>query len=229
VTNVDLTAQTITGETEAVLRGPRPPQQDRGQKRVESILDAAGELIAEVGMEAATMQAIADRAGASMGSLYHFFPNKDALVEALARRIVSVVTALNAQTMPISMVHAPLSTLFDQIVEGHFEFCQQHPSFMAVLEVTATAQWGQAVHAELHTAIVGQVTSYLEARLPGMDPMQRGIAARIAVAAVDNIIGVIAHSTPEEQGPMKSELKQMLVRYFEPYERDYGISVRRPA
>ncbi len=217
----------VTGDAD-VVRAPRPPQQDRGQRRVESILDAASDVIAEVGMEAATMQAIAERAGASMGSLYHFFPNKDALVAALARRIVAEVSALNASTMPVSMIHAPLEVLFDRIVEGHWDFCEAHPSYFAVLEGTANATWGKAVHDELTAAIVGQVVSYLEARLPGMEPAQRRTAAILAVATVDNLMGAIQDATPEQRPAMKAELKKMLVRYFAPYEADFGISVRRP-
>jgi len=48
----------------------RVPQQDRGQRRVEKILDAAAEVIAEVGVQAATTNAIAARAETSVGSLY---------------------------------------------------------------------------------------------------------------------------------------------------------------
>src|SRR4051812_843544 len=65
---------------------PRAPQQDRGQRRVDSILDAAEEVFAEQGVDAATTNAIAERAGASVGSLYHFFPSKDAILLALVRR-----------------------------------------------------------------------------------------------------------------------------------------------
>lgn len=66
----------------------RQPCQARGQRRVDSILDAAADLIAEVGVAGATMQAVGRRAGATAGSLYHFFPDHDALVAALAARHV---------------------------------------------------------------------------------------------------------------------------------------------
>jgi hypothetical protein len=61
----------------------RAPQQERGQRRVEQILDAAESVFTESGVDATSMQAIADRAESSVGSLYHFFPNKDAIVLAV--------------------------------------------------------------------------------------------------------------------------------------------------
>ena len=65
-----------------VLR--REPRQERGRRRIEGILEAAARVFAEVGYEAATTNAIAREARTSIGSLYQFFPNKGAVLEALA-------------------------------------------------------------------------------------------------------------------------------------------------
>jgi AcrR family transcriptional regulator len=59
-------------------------RQARGQRRIDQLLDVAARVFAEVGFEAATTNGIAARAGVSPGSLYQFFPNKDAMAEALA-------------------------------------------------------------------------------------------------------------------------------------------------
>jgi len=50
---------------------------------VAGLLNAAAHVIAETGYEAATMSEVAERAGASIGSLYQFFPNKEAVTQAL--------------------------------------------------------------------------------------------------------------------------------------------------
>jgi AcrR family transcriptional regulator len=59
------------------------PTQVRSRQTVESILDAAAHLLAERGYTATTTNHVAQRAGVSIGSLYQYFPNKDALVVAL--------------------------------------------------------------------------------------------------------------------------------------------------
>src|ERR1700733_11723420 len=61
----------------------RVPRQERGERRVAGLLEAAEAVIAETGYEAATMSAIAGRAGAAIGSLYQFFPNKACITQAL--------------------------------------------------------------------------------------------------------------------------------------------------
>ncbi|HEY1454366.1 MAG TPA: helix-turn-helix domain-containing protein [Roseiarcus sp.] len=64
----------------------REPKRERGKQRVAALLDAAAAVFAEKGYEAATMTEIAERAGAAIGSLYQFFPSKEALAEALFDR-----------------------------------------------------------------------------------------------------------------------------------------------
>ena len=61
----------------------RAPQQDRSTRRVTAFLEAAEALFAELGFEAATMTAIAERAGSSIGALYSYFPDKKAIALAL--------------------------------------------------------------------------------------------------------------------------------------------------
>ncbi|MBV8580787.1 MAG: TetR/AcrR family transcriptional regulator [Candidatus Eremiobacteraeota bacterium] len=62
------------------------PQRRPGKQRVAELLRAGADVFAERGFEAATMAEIASRAGAPIGSLYRFFPNKDALADALMQR-----------------------------------------------------------------------------------------------------------------------------------------------
>jgi AcrR family transcriptional regulator len=67
------------------------PQRRPGKARVEAVLEAGAEVIAEKGYEAATMSEIAVRAKAPIGSLYRFFPNKEILADALIQRYVVLV------------------------------------------------------------------------------------------------------------------------------------------
>ncbi|MGH2411398.1 MAG: TetR/AcrR family transcriptional regulator, partial [Chloroflexota bacterium] len=66
----------------------RAPRQARSQQKIEAILDAAEAVLSQEGHGGFTTNAIAARAQISIGSLYQFFPNKEAVVAALCGRLL---------------------------------------------------------------------------------------------------------------------------------------------
>jgi AcrR family transcriptional regulator len=80
----------------ATMAAPHPlrraPMQRRSAERVQRMLDAAQELVGDLGYDAVTTTLIAERAGVSIGSLYQFFPDKQAVVRAVALRNLELFT-----------------------------------------------------------------------------------------------------------------------------------------
>jgi AcrR family transcriptional regulator len=70
-----------------VPRARRLPSHPRGKRVVDAAIDAAHRLLARDGYDAMTTNRIAELAGISVGSLYHYFPTKEAVVAELARRL----------------------------------------------------------------------------------------------------------------------------------------------
>jgi AcrR family transcriptional regulator len=75
--------------TAAIPRLRRVPRQARSRERLQRVLDAADDLLATEGAAALTTTRVAQAAGVSVGSLYQYLPDKDAIVEALARRYLA--------------------------------------------------------------------------------------------------------------------------------------------
>jgi AcrR family transcriptional regulator len=71
----------------------RAPKRERGKRRVAELLQAAAEVFAEKGYEGATMTEIAARAAAPIGSLYQFFPTKEALADTLVQNYIALLVA----------------------------------------------------------------------------------------------------------------------------------------
>lgn len=73
--------------SQSIDTNPRKlPRQERAKATVEAIISAAAQVLVEQGYEGATTARVADRAGVSVGSLYQYFPNKEALVADLITR-----------------------------------------------------------------------------------------------------------------------------------------------
>jgi AcrR family transcriptional regulator len=78
------------------------PRQDRSEATVDAILEAAAREFASAGYEAATTNRIAEAAGTSVGSLYQYFPSKDAIAVELARRFrAGRLAFVRAQLEPV--------------------------------------------------------------------------------------------------------------------------------
>jgi AcrR family transcriptional regulator len=81
------------------VQGERRTQAERRSRSEEALLDAAAELIAERGVEGASLASIGDRAGVSRGLPTHHFGSKDALVARLAERAQERISATMRATV----------------------------------------------------------------------------------------------------------------------------------
>jgi AcrR family transcriptional regulator len=102
----------------------REPRQERARQTVRAILEAAAEIMAASGIGGATTNRIAERAGVSIGSLYQYFPNKQAILERLVaehradvqQAIGGVLIRLRDPSQPLDRV---LMALFSEFVGLH--------------------------------------------------------------------------------------------------------------
>lgn len=78
--------QSLGTDNNNPLQRRREPQQKRSQKRINEILEATARLLARVGLDDLTTVLIARELGISVGSVYHYFPNKFAILYAVGER-----------------------------------------------------------------------------------------------------------------------------------------------
>lgn len=210
------TQPTPLPESAADLRAARAPQQERGQRRVEQILDAAESVFAELGVDGASMQAIADRAESSVGSLYHFFPNKEAVIEALGLRYAERVSRVNEEAMPLEMAHMPAEELFERVLSSQMRFIVQTPAFGVMQD--AIHRNCPAVKDALNNALVGHVGKFLSLRFPRIPESRRVISAMVSVSTVHALMHLASQVPVELREPVIAEAKAMLVRHYSAYE-----------
>ncbi len=105
----------------------RAPVQRRSALRVERMLDAAAAMLDDVGPEGLTTSGIAARASVSVGSLYQFFPDKHAVVEALARR------SFKRFSQQITGIRsAGWQDTVDAVIDAYVAFSRTEPGFLVL-------------------------------------------------------------------------------------------------
>ena len=166
------------------LLSPRKsPRQERSRRTVERILDAAARIFHEQGYAAATTNDIADEADVSIGSLYQYFPNKDAILVALTRQHIESATAgltdLLGQLRTEEGHEPVLRSVVDFLVEQH-DLDDLHVLVMHCAPRT------REISLELDRAkhqLVDLASALLSTTIE--DDQHRALIARMVVATID--------------------------------------------
>lgn len=205
----------------------RRPRQARAQERIERILDAAENAFAEIGYDSATTNLIASQADTSIGSLYEFFPNKEAVARALADRYVERIGTLYSQLL----VDEPTldgAQLVERIVSALDDFYREHPGAVPLLNGRLTspelARAGDVLQAALEQGIEG----LFSARRPDIAPARRQLMCAV-IAEIARALLVRADRVPLSlrRGVVK-ELEHAVIGYLQHAAPDVP-GVRAPA
>ena len=187
----------------------RIPQQERGERRVAELLEAAEAVISEIGYEGATMSAIADRGGAAIGSLYQFFPNKPCITQALrteyAKRFDLIYAPLEERARSLNP-----DTLASHLIDLAVRFVEAHPALPALLDAPRSTRAPATMRKVLRERFAG----LLRAQNPHMS---KDKSLRLGTATL-HVIKALSQLYPElsrkERRQMVREFKVMLLSYF---------------
>jgi AcrR family transcriptional regulator len=113
----------------------KPARQSRAQETVDAILEASSRIVDQDGLVGLTTNRVAELAGVSIGSLYQYFPGKDAVLHALVQREFNRVVDANVafitsiDTSRLTLEEAATS-IVDHVFEGQ---AKRRPFFRQIL------------------------------------------------------------------------------------------------
>ncbi len=201
------------GENQARRQARR---QQRGMLRVEEILQAAGVLFAERGYDKVTTNMIAARAGVSPGSLYQFFPNKEAIAQAFAADATEHLHRVYDTLLSSEVMILPLQVFVDTFVDAIIAFNRNYPGYLA-LELGSTLSSSLAlVLAEFQQGLQTRLDALLAAYWQHSTPEQRELLLLVSYRLFLALLPLVLQGAEEEQRAIVRELKAVLYRYWEP-------------
>src|SRR5580704_6521092 len=154
-------------ESETELSPRRIPIQERGEKRVAGLLQAAAAIFAEVGFEAATMRDIAERAGWSIGSLYQFFPSKEVVARELKTQYCQELKGLWASLVAVS-VKTTTSRLVDQFLHVTIRAIEERPAIIRLMDAPHSTHPA----ADIKESLRQQLAELFLTRKPRISPIK---------------------------------------------------------
>jgi len=162
------------------------PQRDVGRQRVAELLQAAAAVIQERGFEAATMAEIAARAGAKIGSLYRFFPNKEALAGELMRRHAEILQA-EFDAIHARAADATPEELADILIDLLVKRYPQTRAFAALLDSRTD---GTTVRRRIRGQALAGIKTALTTCAPDLDDNEAEDVAALVFNNMKTMVGM---------------------------------------
>jgi AcrR family transcriptional regulator len=188
----------------------KAPKRARGVQRVAELLDAGAVLFAKNGYETTTMTQIAKRAGASIGSLYQFFPSKEVLAEALFARYVERAVSMLEDLAKRAPGLSPLRVA-DRLIDLMLDIRSDRDA-MAALSGSVSGI------VERRKSLRGATRRQIAAILRAANPELRDKAAAEAAAMIAHVLKLVPTLAKEEEDggqALVAQARKMLAAYIE--------------
>ncbi|MEM9953041.1 MAG: TetR/AcrR family transcriptional regulator [Chloroflexota bacterium] len=152
------------------------PKQARSWQRYHHMLDTAAQLFDEHGIDPVTTNHIAETAGVPIGSLYQFFPNKDAIIEGLIERYHEAMRDVFPTDIDTSQA---IEDVIHEVLSGFMAFKQSQLGFQTIIvgiEGTSHAH----LNTEMQAEVINGIKTVLKAYYPQLSDEQHQLCAMIS-------------------------------------------------
>ncbi len=194
------------------------PTQDRAKATVDAILRATAHILKTKGYEGCSTNAVARRAGVSIGSLYQYFPSKEALVVALAEEhaqhgyellLQSVREAGEKQRSLVETVRHYISAM----VRMHTDDSELH---RVLMEQVGSIHAGRAAMVKTSNQSAALVQAWLEANRDHLRQLDAEVATYVLITSVEAVTHLRLLDRPDrlDTDTLVDELTELVTRYL---------------
>jgi AcrR family transcriptional regulator len=208
-----------TMKRRTVIKPRKNASQARSCATVDALLEATARILVREGFDGASTNRIAARAGVSIGSLYQYFPNKEALVAAVMNRHAQQLSQL-ARAALAEARDLPLAAGMRKLVAAAIAAHQIDPGLHRVLAEetprTAASATSDTLNRENHVLF----KTYLEERSDELRPLDLELAAFVCVTSIESLThnAVLRHSGLYTAGSfttLVNEATRLIVGYLQ--------------
>lgn len=187
------------------------PQQDRSKVTVDAILTATAHILTQEGYDRTTTNRIAELAGVSIGSLYQYFPSKEALVTALAEHHVNTMMAVIESKLN-DLCNAPIEVVLHELVK----VCIAAHAIDPMLHKVLNEQVPRINNTNAEARVTALLRAYLELHRDQIQPQNLDLAVLIVERTVEALThtAVIERPALLSDGQLEQEITNLLLSYL---------------
>lgn len=202
------------------LTNPRKhASQERSRVTVDTLVEATARILVKEGFDKASTNRIAEKAGVSVGSLYQYFPSKEALVAAVIDRhnqeLMDVVRRALAEVAELPLRQA-VRKLVAVAIQAHRIDPKLHRVLAEQIPRTGRLEHVEIFNREIYTLF----RAYLEGHSHEIRAVDLGLATFVCVTSIEALThtAVLHHSeilSDETVGRLVDEATRLVVRYLQ--------------
>jgi AcrR family transcriptional regulator len=191
----------------------RAPQQARSRARVRRLLETADQIVADEGFAALTVRRLSDAADVRIGTIYQFFPDKDALVDALARRYIALFDVM-IEELVTRAENERWDDVVDTVIDSAIALYRSHPGYVAIWAGRHLSPALQRADDANNAAIASGLRRILVAQhdLRGGDALAR--ACQVAVHTTDALLQLAFRLDPQGDEAVLAEARRLQRLYL---------------
>lgn len=193
----------------------RQPRQARSQERVNQILDVAEQLFVQDGYSSTTTNAIARAAKVPIGSLYQFFPDKSAIIYALAERYNAQLRSALLELLDRD-IEISLEEKMAQIVDLVYCFFIDHPGLYAIfMNLQGSLTQLEEIEETADNLLIQDLSIFLQKFYPGLEIAAYDPISFVLVKAIGNLLWLSLGQSSEKQAQLLQEIKRLAISYLQ--------------
>lgn len=212
----------------ASLQTRRQPVQERAQQTVERILDTAARLLHEAGLEAFNTNLLAARAGVQVRTVYRYFPNKLAVMKALAERLAAEWDGWFEGFGALADPSRDLRTLWSGYIDAFVEGIRRTPGGLAIRHAMRVIPELQAIDRADGERLAALLAAALARRGDRRPRRELKIVARMLIETATTVLDLALLERPAQRRALLDALKSMQVSYLLHPLAAAGAKEKRP-
>lgn len=193
----------------------KKPVQERSRQTVAVILQSTARVLVKYGYDRTTTNLVAEKAGVSIGSLYEYFPNKQALVAALASAHVEEL--MERVDRVLCVPEEDDSALFvAALLRAGLDAHRVNPALHKVLVEQVPRIGALAASLDISSVLQRKIEASLQCRAPGLSSARARMVALVLETCIEALTHRAVVEAPEwlETGEIEAEALRLLQPYF---------------
>lgn len=193
----------------------RRPVQDRARRTVDLILDTAAALLEEGGLEAFNTNVLAERAAVRVRTVYRYFPNKLAVITAVAERLAEEWDGWFDGFRALSEPHSNWRTLWTAYIDAFVDGIRRVPGGLAIRRAMRALPELRAIDRQDNARLARQLAAAIERRGLGLPRGRLTTMTRVLIETAVTVLDLALLEPHGHAGVLIDELKRMQLAYLE--------------